>query len=60
MFKTKYRVVLDAYSGFEAQYRKWWMPFWLQINGVNTSSSLDAAKVIIKAHREYRKVLWKE
>lgn len=26
-FKTHYRIVLNDY-GYDAQYRKWWNPFW--------------------------------
>lgn len=27
-FKTRYRIVRNEY-GYDAQYRKWWNPFWL-------------------------------
>lgn len=31
MFKTKYRIIKDNYLGYEAQYKKWWMPFWKMV-----------------------------
>ena len=44
MNKIKYRVVTDHYCGFEAQYRVWWWPFWMMVNGCNTRSTLEDAK----------------
>jgi hypothetical protein len=55
-FKNRYRVVRDGVAGFEAQWRPWWWPFWIQLNGVNTSRSLDAALEIVKTHRDH--VVW--
>ena len=57
-FKTRYRVVSDKYCGFEAQYRHWWMPFYLQCFGTNTSSTLEGAKFVINGHK--RQVLYSE
>lgn len=32
MWKNKYRIVTDDYSGYEAQIKYWWFPFfWLQM-----------------------------
>lgn len=53
MFKTKYRVVTDNYLGYEAQFRDWWSPTWLQCNGTNTSATLDKAKELCKS-----RVVW--
>lgn len=45
MFETRYRVVRDQYSGFEAQCRVWWWPFWTQMGwGGNTHSTLEKAQ----------------
>ena len=43
LFKTKYRVVTDAYCGFEAQFKYWWSPIWRQTGGTNTSATLEEA-----------------
>ena len=55
-FRTRYRIVLDTYSGFEAQYRPWWSPCYLQIGGTNTSSSLADARKIVDRHKYH--VIW--
>lgn len=54
MFKTKYRVVTDKYSGFEAQYKVWWFPFWVQCYGTNTSFSVNDAIKTIERHAKPR------
>lgn len=48
MFKTKYRVVTDSYSGYEVQFKLWWWPFWMQAHGpggarANTFNNLENA-----------------
>ena len=52
--KTIFRIVSDEYLGYEVQKKRWWFPFWIQINGryplVNTSSSLEEANKVIKNH----------
>ena len=52
MFKTKYRIVRDGYLGYEAQYRKWWMPFYCQIDFCNTRSTIEESKQLINRHRK--------
>lgn len=47
-----YRVVTDCYSGFEVQWRWWWLPIWWQADGMNTSSSLETAERFAKAHAQ--------
>ena len=47
----KYRVVSDAYLGFEAQCWRWWFPFWMEMwyNGTtNTFSTKEEAINYIK------------
>ncbi|KAA6438830.1 hypothetical protein FEM33_15535 [Dyadobacter flavalbus] len=57
--KNKYRVVEDEFNGFEAQVKYWFYPFqWFEINGNNSSRSLERAKKIIEAHKQ--KVHYKE
>jgi len=48
MFKTRYRIVKDNYAGYEAQVKYWWWPFWIQMNCINTHSSIDKAERYIK------------
>lgn len=40
----KYRIVPDNYNGFEVQRKSTWWPFWVQLGGSNTHSSLEKAK----------------
>ncbi len=40
---ARYRIVKDAYNGFEVQSWRWWFPFWVQPT-VNTHSSAAAAR----------------
>lgn len=47
---NKYRVVRDRYLGYEAQFRPWWSPIWLQCYGVNTSRTLDRAEALCREH----------
>lgn len=51
MFQNKYRIVIDSYAGYEAQVKRWWFPVWMQIDGINTSSTLDKAKEWINCHK---------
>lgn len=51
-FKTKYRVVTDNYLGYEAQYKPWFLPFWQQLNGVNTRSTIEEALELCKAFKQ--------
>lgn len=43
----KYRVVIDAYAGYEVQTWRVWFPFWIQGN-TNTHRSLEQAKEYIE------------
>lgn len=51
IFKTRYRIVRDSYLGFEAQFRPWWFPLWMQCFGCNTRTSLDASRKVAELHR---------
>ncbi len=46
---NKYRVIRDKYAGYEAQIKRWWFPFWLQIS-VSTSSTVEGAVKTCKNH----------
>lgn len=60
MTGTKYRIVPDTYLGYEAQYKRWYWPFWRQIpyfpcdcglgghKGVNTNVSERQAQEVIE------------
>lgn len=41
--ERQYRIVHDKYSGFEVQFRTFWMPYW-RTPFVNTRHSLEAAE----------------
>ena len=53
---AKYRIVTDRHAGYEAQYRPWWCPFWLQCArkgpgvGWNTHLTVEDARLNIKRH----------
>lgn len=40
----KYRIVTDHYCGYEVQYKSTWFPFWLQVGGCNTHTSVEKAE----------------
>ena len=47
-FKTKYRIVTDAYCGYEVQCKMWWIPFWFQPS-INTHFSIESARRYIES-----------
>jgi len=54
MFKKKYRIVTDAYGGFEVQSRRLW--FWTQVGFFcNTYPSLAKAKEAVDEYRNPKK-----
>lgn len=55
IFANKYRIVTDRYLGYEAQVRKWWLPWWIQLGYCNTFSSVEEAKKYINT---YKRVIW--
>ena len=55
---SKYRIVIDNYLGYEAQIKRWWFPFWTQLNGLNTHITIEQAKEYIE--RNKNKVVWGE
>jgi hypothetical protein len=50
IFKTRYRIVIDKFAGFTAQFRYWWMPFYLQLGGVNTHITADRCEAYIRLY----------
>lgn len=50
--KNRYRIVRDAYLGYEAQVSYWWLPFfWFQMGFANTHSSVGEAERYIRRTR---------
>ncbi|MCU7531580.1 hypothetical protein LRM64_20430 [Prescottella equi] len=41
---SEYRIVRDAWAGYEVQVRRWWLPFWVQKGFTNTFSSIEDAR----------------
>jgi len=41
---VRYRIVTDAYLGYEVQQRPRWWPFWSQI-GINTHATIEEARM---------------
>jgi hypothetical protein len=49
--RNQYRIVVDDYAGFEAQFKPWWFPlFWWQCYGTNTRSTIEEAEKIAMLH----------
>ena len=59
----RYRVVRDRWWGYEAQFKVWWWPFWLQCcrqsggRGVNSNKSPKAALQACADHFKRRRNL---
>lgn len=51
---SRYRIVTDAYSGYEVQRKLWWWPFWRQVShgggDCNTWPSVAAAEAFARGH----------
>jgi len=68
----RFRIIEDSSSGFEVQYKYWFLPFWIQSSMgpfiANTHSTLKDAKKFIKVikenknytNRRSRKIYWSE
>ncbi len=41
---SSYRIVTDAYSGYEVQVRRWWWPIWAQVGFSNTHAAIGKAE----------------
>ena len=53
MFKNRYRIVTDAYLGFEAQVKMWWFPFmWFQMDVSNTHTTIDRAEAFVRGQTQ--------
>ncbi len=42
-FRNEFRIVIDAFAGYEVQVRRWWFPIWLEC-GNNTHHSVEEAE----------------
>jgi len=47
----RFRIVRDAYLGYEIQVWYLFFPFWIQWNDVNTFGSIEEAKEIIDSYK---------
>lgn len=47
--KNKYRIVRDNYAGYEVQIKRWWFPFWIQVD-FNTHYSIECAESYARNH----------
>lgn len=54
---SQYRIVTDEYAGFEAQVKYWWCPFWMQVNGCNSMSTIEASERYCIAHANRGRVV---
>ena len=45
-----YRIRRDNFAGFEVQVWRWWFPIWVQLNCVNTHSSVEKAEAFLNNH----------
>lgn len=53
---TRYRIVRDSYSGYEAQYRPWWFPVYLAIPRIcstNTCATVEEARELCDLHARH-------
>lgn len=48
--KNEYRIVTDAYAGYEVQVRRWWFPLWMQVNFTNTHRTPEEAEEYAKRY----------
>lgn len=48
----EYRIVTDAFAGFEVQLRRWWWPFWVEADYVNTHATVEAAERYATQHAQ--------
>lgn len=52
----KIRIITDKYCGYEVQCRRWYWPFWIQLGGSNTHSSiLDAESYAVRVSKRFVK-----
>lgn len=50
-FKPQYRIVRDDWAGYECQIKRWWWPFWSQMDFTNTHLTLGEALAYIDKHK---------
>ena len=52
LFKNKYRIVTDNYAGYEVQIKRWWFPFYVQLDMCNTFSTIEKAEKYARLHSQ--------
>ncbi len=64
LFKKRYRIITDTYSGYEVQYKYPLWPFWIQAPSnnhcTNTHSTLEKAKVFLAEYKNKKGVVYYE
>ena len=50
--KNRYRIVKDAYLGYEVQIKYWFFPFIWFMAGVNTFANVERAEEYAKTHHK--------
>jgi hypothetical protein len=56
IFRTRYRIIPDVYSGYGIQCRTWFSPFWCNIG--TTYKTLEEAKYKIAVKKQ--SAVWEE
>lgn len=56
LFLTKYRVVRSKGPWYSAQFRHWYMPFWMDCFGVNVNQTIREAMTCAQIHRH--RMVW--
>ena len=46
--KRQFRIVTDNYAGYEVQVRRWYFPFWQQIDFTSTHITVSSAEKFIE------------
>lgn len=49
---ARYRIVRDAYLGYEVQIWRWWWPFWVQAGFTNTHPTVERAEQWARKHAQ--------
>ncbi len=62
LFKKRYRIITDTYSGYEVQYKYPLWPFWIEASApgysTNTHSTIEKAKVFLAEHKTTKGVVY--
>ena len=53
--KNKYRIIFVGFpvAHYEVQIKRWWLPFWYQVDFVNIHFGVEEAEQYIERHKEH-------